>query len=235
MSVWDLDTGEKTMQFSRCHGDMELTAMIFDPSGRRLITGGRDGSLKIWNFNNGACLNVLENRFTLEVGVETLILSFLHSVIPPFCHSSVLPFFHTQGDIFMFSEAADHCWGMEPTSLCIQVCPQLIPCTSSNPQSPYSDTRDPDSSIPKYFGAGEHREDILSIAGQEPNLLASASYDGDILLWNLDIEKCVGRLNASCQETRLPRPVFGCVLINLITVHLTYCTDCTCPNRLYMP
>lgn len=82
MSVWDLDTGEKTMQFSRCHGDMELTAMIFDPSGRRLITGGRDGSLKIWNFNNGACLNVLENRFPLEVyGSVIFILSFLHSAI----------------------------------------------------------------------------------------------------------------------------------------------------------
>lgn len=118
MSVWDLDTGEKTMQFSRCHGDMELTAMIFDPSGRRLITGGRDGSLKIWNFNNGACLNVLENHFTLEVG------SFCHSSILSFLHSAILPY---SGDIIMFSEAADHCRGLEPTSLCIQVCPQPIP------------------------------------------------------------------------------------------------------------
>lgn len=109
----------------------------------------------------------------------------------------------------MFSEAADHCRRLEPTSLCIQVCPQTIFCSSSIPGSPYSDTRDPDSSIPKYFGAGEHREDILSIAGQEPNLLASASYDGEVLLWNLDSERCVGRLNAGCQETRLPRPVFG--------------------------
>ena len=74
---------------------------------------------------------------------------------------------------------------------------------------PYSDTRDPDGSIPKQFGAGEHCEDILCLAGQEPNLLASASYDGDILLWNLDSERCVGRLNAGCRETRLPRPVFG--------------------------
>ena len=81
MSVWDLDTGEKTMQFSRCHGDMELTAMTFDPSGRRLITGGRDGSLKIWNFNNGACLNVLESRFTLEVYTSL------------FCHSRNLTFY----------------------------------------------------------------------------------------------------------------------------------------------
>ena len=90
MSVWDLDTGEKTMQFSRCHGDMELTSMTFDPSGRRLITGGRDGSLKIWNFNNGACLSVLESSFTVEVhccNCQSSMLSFSHSSILPFCHA----------------------------------------------------------------------------------------------------------------------------------------------------
>lgn len=67
MSVWDVDTGEKTIQFSQCHGNMEITAMAFDPTGRRLITGGRDGSIKLWNFNNGACLSVLENHYKAEV------------------------------------------------------------------------------------------------------------------------------------------------------------------------
>lgn len=67
VSVWDVATGEKIMQFSHCHGDAELTAMVFDPSGRRLITGGQDGSLKIWNFNNGACLSTLENKYKTEV------------------------------------------------------------------------------------------------------------------------------------------------------------------------
>ena len=63
--------------------------MTFDPSGRRLITGGQDGSLKIWNFNNGACLNVLESKFTLEViprspYSQTDIIPFLfpHNLIP---------------------------------------------------------------------------------------------------------------------------------------------------------
>ncbi|XP_072248273.1 WD repeat-containing protein on Y chromosome [Leuresthes tenuis] len=34
--------------------------MTFDSKGRRLITGGRDGCLKIWNFNNGQCLKTLK-------------------------------------------------------------------------------------------------------------------------------------------------------------------------------
>ena len=45
----------------------EITAMTFDPSFRRLVTGGRDGSVKIWNFNNGACLRELETFDNMEV------------------------------------------------------------------------------------------------------------------------------------------------------------------------
>ena len=45
----------------------EITAMTFDPSYRRLVTGGRDGSVKIWNFNNGACLRELETFDCMEV------------------------------------------------------------------------------------------------------------------------------------------------------------------------
>jgi WD40 repeat protein len=42
--------------------------MTFDDSGRRLITGARDGSCKVWNFNNGHCLKILrkENNFELS-------------------------------------------------------------------------------------------------------------------------------------------------------------------------
>ena len=70
VSVWDVDTGEKTIQFSRCHGDAEITAMAFDSTGRRLLTGGRDGSLRMWNFNNGACLSVLKSHYSTEVSWE---------------------------------------------------------------------------------------------------------------------------------------------------------------------
>ena len=67
MSVWDVDTGEKIIHFSKCHGEHEITAMIFDKAGRKLLTGGKDGSIKVWNFNNGACLCVLRNNYHSEV------------------------------------------------------------------------------------------------------------------------------------------------------------------------
>ena len=56
ISIWDSVTGYKIFSFHRPHGVLELTAMCFDKSGRRLITGSRDKVLKMWNFNNGQIL-----------------------------------------------------------------------------------------------------------------------------------------------------------------------------------
>lgn len=67
MNVWDIDTGENIMKFSHCHDDKEITAMKFDTTGRKLLTGGRDGCIKLWNFNNGACLSVFNSNYASEV------------------------------------------------------------------------------------------------------------------------------------------------------------------------
>ena len=67
ITVWDVDTGEKSMQFSQAHGNAAITAMTFDPSGRRLITGAKDGSIKVWNFNNGSCLRSMQHKDHYEV------------------------------------------------------------------------------------------------------------------------------------------------------------------------
>ncbi|XP_029922283.1 WD repeat-containing protein on Y chromosome [Myripristis murdjan] len=60
VKVWDFDTGHQVFEFGGAHGPSTVTCMTFDPKGRRLITGGQDGCLKIWNFNNGRCLKTLK-------------------------------------------------------------------------------------------------------------------------------------------------------------------------------
>ncbi|KAK2549406.1 WD repeat-containing protein on Y chromosome [Acropora cervicornis] len=76
--VWSLETGEKIIQFSHAHGTSEVTAMRFDPSKRRLITGARDGTVKIWNFNNGCCLSQLKTIDDQEI---TAILCYKQMII----------------------------------------------------------------------------------------------------------------------------------------------------------
>lgn len=83
--LWDIKTGVKQMQFST-GTEAEITCMAFDPTNRRLITGkgvnkgklttlvtanvvtgGRNGSATMWNFNNGAKLRSLEKMDDQEI------------------------------------------------------------------------------------------------------------------------------------------------------------------------
>uniref|UniRef100_A0A4W3K6E2 WD40 repeat domain 95 n=1 Tax=Callorhinchus milii TaxID=7868 RepID=A0A4W3K6E2_CALMI len=79
VKVWDLDTGSLMFEFSEAHKDSAISCMTFDDSGRRLITGGRDGCLKIWNYNNGQCLRTLKKdalnffRYVIAVGWDRRI------------------------------------------------------------------------------------------------------------------------------------------------------------------
>ena len=80
--VWDVATGRNVFSFQSVslkvqHLDdsslnvsllllvqhCKVTAMCFDSAGRRLITGTDDGSLKMWNFSNGACLTTVRALF----------------------------------------------------------------------------------------------------------------------------------------------------------------------------
>ncbi|XP_027974423.1 EF-hand calcium-binding domain-containing protein 8 isoform X2 [Eumetopias jubatus] len=68
VSVWEVATGRRTMEFS-VTGDqqMELTSMCLDESERCLLTGLRDGTIKMWNYAIGECLLVFPNTDHLEI------------------------------------------------------------------------------------------------------------------------------------------------------------------------
>ncbi|KAJ2949922.1 hypothetical protein O0L34_g11240 [Tuta absoluta] len=60
---WDPKTGKRNVMIRDAHTRLlhgeeipvEITAACFDPGHQALLTGARDGTLKIWNFNNGEC------------------------------------------------------------------------------------------------------------------------------------------------------------------------------------
>ncbi|KAJ3056388.1 WD repeat-containing protein 49 [Rhizophlyctis rosea] len=64
--IWDLASGDKIFQFHSAHGKLEITAMCFDNTGRRLITGSRENVVKMWNFNNGQILRKMIKSTALE-------------------------------------------------------------------------------------------------------------------------------------------------------------------------
>lgn len=47
VSLWDVETGRRRLQILNAHGEDELTCMTLDSSHRRLITGARNGTIKV--------------------------------------------------------------------------------------------------------------------------------------------------------------------------------------------
>jgi WD40 repeat protein len=74
--LWDFETGAAIFEYGEAHDDSAITCMTFDNTARRLITGGRDGTLKIWNYNNGHCLKILKKG---KLAYENIVKYFFHA------------------------------------------------------------------------------------------------------------------------------------------------------------
>ncbi|KAK1337388.1 hypothetical protein QTO34_002014 [Cnephaeus nilssonii] len=68
VSVWEIVTGKRMMEFSVSRDQqVELTAMSLDEPERCLLTGSRDGTIKMWNYSTGEPLLTFPNPDKLEV------------------------------------------------------------------------------------------------------------------------------------------------------------------------
>ncbi|KAJ4940302.1 hypothetical protein JOQ06_026611 [Pogonophryne albipinna] len=67
VSLWDVETGRRRLQILNAHGEEGIARMALDSSHRRLITGARNGTIKVWNLLNGLNLHKLEPVDTSEV------------------------------------------------------------------------------------------------------------------------------------------------------------------------
>lgn len=73
--IWDPWTGKRLTLIKNAHVRVlhgkslrvEITSACFDPMQQLLLTGARDGSLKVWNFNSGICMRNLSIEAMCEV------------------------------------------------------------------------------------------------------------------------------------------------------------------------
>nr|XP_012804527.2 WD repeat-containing protein 49-like [Jaculus jaculus] len=148
VKVWDCETGRQLSEFVGAHGHAGITCLTFDSSGRRLITGGRDGCLKIWSYNNGYCVHTLQHE---EEKSEICDCTYMEvnqnkCIIAVGWDRRINVYFDVPRDFH-------HFW---------------------KPQPRWQDD----------LNQG-HKEDILCVAQCPPFLLATSSYDGEIIVWNV--------------------------------------------------
>lgn len=70
--VWNLSSGNREGRFTRAHGDSRVTAATFDANERRLLTAANDGTVRMWNFNNGSLLRQYKHGACAEHGLRCL-------------------------------------------------------------------------------------------------------------------------------------------------------------------
>nr|XP_012140683.1 PREDICTED: WD repeat-containing protein on Y chromosome-like [Megachile rotundata] len=141
--VWDPWLGNRLYLVTHAHSrflygqhhDIEITAACFDESEQLLVTGTRDGTLKIWNFNTGTCLRNMAIENQCEV---TSLVWIENRILCSGWNRQVVEFATSDTDVYKKS------WG-------------LI-----------------------------HTDDILCSAVWYPQVLATATYNGEIILWRLE-------------------------------------------------
>ncbi|XP_049634417.1 WD repeat-containing protein 49-like [Suncus etruscus] len=158
VKVWDFETGRLSTEFIGAHDNSGITCMALDSSGRRLITGGRDGRLKIWSYNNGHCLHTLEHD---EKHCEVCDCVYLE-VNQNKCFIAV-GWDRRINVYFDLPRDFHHFW---------------------KPQPYWQDD----------LNQG-HKEDIFCVTHCPPCLLATSSYDGEIIVWNVNSGHVYCKLN----------------------------------------
>ncbi|GIY80789.1 WD repeat-containing protein on Y chromosome, partial [Caerostris darwini] len=140
VAVWSAETCSQIHEFTEIHvtstkeGILQIVDVVaagLEPSERRLITAGRDGSIKVWNFHMGICLKEFQAKFPV------MTLSFLNFDIFAAGSSGLITQFYDDGE----GTIEDNEW--KPLN----------------------------------------EETIVSIDNYGNNLVASASSEGEIVIW----------------------------------------------------
>ncbi|KAG2460939.1 WDR49 protein, partial [Polypterus senegalus] len=163
LAVWDVETGAKCLQLNNVHGKEEITCVSFDVSQRRLITGARNGTIKIWNIQNGHNLHKLQPLGEAEV---TGLISF-----------------------------------QEHRLLAIGWNKKLALYNMANPEDVHI------MADISWLDGHLHKEDILTVDYcPSLGLVATGSFDGEIIVWNLERQRVVFYLRRSPSRSS-PAPV----------------------------
>ncbi|XP_060707433.1 WD repeat-containing protein on Y chromosome-like [Hemiscyllium ocellatum] len=175
IKVWDLDTGHLVFELTRAHGDAAITCMTFDIDERRLITGGRDGCVKKWDYQNGKCIQTLRQAGEKTEEISDCIYAEIYK-------NSFIISVGWDKRINVYSVRANK--NME-SFMSQRRLTKPIETMLADIQDDLNDTQ-----YPSHLWADDamqkngHKDDILSVVLCAPNLLATSSYDGAIIIWN---------------------------------------------------
>ena len=176
VKVWQIESGQLVFRFDELHGSEKITTMAFDWSMRRLITGAHDGSVKMWNFSNGSQLK-----------------EFLREEAPDSDADDDKPFNALEG----IEKRLKHDNDTEVTSVKYvleqggdnEIEHRYIVSVGWDKKvrlflDDDEEETGPHRTMPSPGFSG-HNDDVLCVVHCGSRLLATGSYDGEIVVWSL--------------------------------------------------
>jgi WD40 repeat protein len=168
VKVWAIETGQLVFRFDKLHGDSKITTMSFDWSMRRLLTGAHDGSVRMWNFSNGSQLKDFIREDDEESDGQPSAAG--SKTIRNDSEVTAVRYILEEGG----ADDIEHKF--------------IVSCGWDKKVRVFEegddDVVEPHRIFPAPGFAG-HSDDVLCIAHCEPRLLATGSYDGEIVVWSL--------------------------------------------------
>ena len=195
--VWDVKTGAPLFRFEHRHA--KLTAMRFDSSGRRLLTGAADGVVRLWNFSSGELMHEMDSSTELAAEIaappprraadKAAFASATSAAFAAAANATAAALAADKDDdatreltgVLHINQGAFQYFASVGWSRELVLHPDPLKVSKQPGSSTTASGRA--LLVPRRLTG--HKEDILCMAFCPPNLLATGSYDGTILVWNL--------------------------------------------------
>ncbi|KAL5475077.1 hypothetical protein EMCRGX_G027131 [Ephydatia muelleri] len=177
----------------------QLCAALYSPTFGQVISGSHDSVVNVWDVTTGERLVQFSCYSNTEITTMALVPRGRQLVTG--ARNGCIKIWNFSNGACLTTLKNDY--EMEITSIC---CWQQSIITGgwNRRITLYWDSPETDKTVPKYWGQ-VHCEDILCLAQQGKDMVASASYDGELVVWKVGIQQAVMRLHPSRTPTDMHR------------------------------
>ncbi|XP_077980125.1 cilia- and flagella-associated protein 337-like [Glandiceps talaboti] len=173
----------------------QLCCAMYNSHFKQVVTGADDSSIAVWDIETGSKNHVLSNAHGDEEITCMAFDSSLRRLISGARNGSIKVWNFQNGHNIHQCEAVSEA---EVTGIVSFRDKHLILSVGWSRQITLYDDSDSDNVFIKaqtnWKGGQVHKDDILSVDFCPPNLVATASFDGEIIVWSVETEKMFRRL-----------------------------------------
>lgn len=206
-----LQSGEHTDGNTHSAG---VSVVLYNPLFKFVVTCGLDSYIIVWDPWNGRRMNVIKDAHTRLIHGERIPVEITAATFDP--HNQLLLTGAHDGSLKVWNFNTGTCYrnmnikkGCEVTSL-IWIKGRILAIGWNRQVTEFNDTGvaiGPGGAYSKNWDK-RHDEDVLSCAVRVPQTLATSTFNGELILWQLETGQAYKR-SIHISSLLVPTPIFG--------------------------